>query len=101
QIAFDTLLGTPHYDAAIAIVMMQIPLLDLDIVERLLSIVRKYDKPLVACTAGGRFTMRGARLLEEAGIPTLPTPVRAAKAIWSLVRYGEIKQARGAEESLS
>jgi len=101
QIAFDTLLGTPHYDAAIAIVMMQVPLLDLDIVERLLSIVRKYDKPLVACTAGGRFTMSGARLLEEAGIPTLPTPARAAKAIWSLVKYGEIKQARREEESAS
>ncbi len=89
QIAFDTLLGTAHYDGAIAIVMMQIPLLDLDIVDRLVAIVRKYDKPLVALTAGGRFTMKGAQLLEEAGIPTLPTPARAAKAIWALVEYGQ------------
>ncbi len=89
QIAFDTLLGTPHYDAAIAIVMMQVPLLDLDIVDRLVTIVRKYKKPLVALTAGGRFTMKGARLLEEAGIPALPTPARAAKALWALVEYGQ------------
>ncbi len=87
QIALDTLLGTPYYDAAIAVVMMQIPLLDLDIVDRLVAITRKHQKPLVALTAGGRFTMKGARLLEDAGIPTLPTPARAAKAIWALVEY--------------
>ncbi len=95
QIALDVLLGIDHFDAAIAVVMMQIPLLDLDIVDRLVAIVRKYNKPLVACTAGGRFTMKGARLLEEAGIPALPTPARAAKAIWALVKYGEIKHKAG------
>jgi acetyl coenzyme A synthetase (ADP forming)-like protein len=89
QVAFDTLLGKPHYDAAIAIVMMQVPLLNLDIVDRLVAIVRKYNKPLVALTAGGRFTMKGARLLEEAGIPAMPTPARAAKALWALVEYGQ------------
>ncbi|MFX1576395.1 MAG: acetate--CoA ligase family protein [Promethearchaeota archaeon] len=89
QIAFDTLLGTSYYDAAIAIVMMQVPLLNLDIVDRLVAIVRKYQKPLIALTAGGRFTMKGARLLEEAGIPALPTPARAAKALWALVEYGQ------------
>ncbi|MFX1566706.1 MAG: CoA-binding protein, partial [Promethearchaeota archaeon] len=89
QVAFNTLLGTPHYDAAIAIVMMQVPLLNLDIVDRLVAVVHKYKKPLVALTAGGRFTMKGARLLEERGIPTLPTPARAAKALWALVEYGQ------------
>jgi acetyl coenzyme A synthetase (ADP forming)-like protein len=89
QIAFETLLGTSYYDAAIAIVMMQVPLLDLDIVDRLVAVVRKFDKPLIALTAGGRFTMKGARLLEEAGIPSLPTPTRAAKAMWALVEYGK------------
>jgi acetyl coenzyme A synthetase (ADP forming)-like protein len=89
QIAFDTLLGTSYYDAAIAIVMMQVPLLNLDIVDRLVAVIRKYQKPLVALTAGGRFTMKGAQLLEEAGIPALPTPARAAKALWALVEYGQ------------
>ncbi|MFW9830520.1 MAG: acetate--CoA ligase family protein [Candidatus Thorarchaeota archaeon] len=89
QIAFETLLGTPHYDAAIAIVMMQVPLLDLDIVDRLVAITRKFKKPVVACTSGGRFTMKGASLFEEAGIPALLTPARAAKAIWALVEYGQ------------
>lgn len=32
--------------------------------------------------------MKGARLLEAAGIPALPTPARATKAIWALVAYG-------------
>lgn len=91
QLALDTLLGISSYDAAIVIVMMQVPLLDLDIVDRLVAIVRKYNKPLVTCTAGGRFTMKGARLLEEAGIPALSTPARAAKAIWALVEYGKIQ----------
>ena len=99
QLALETLLGTPHYDAAIVIVMMQVPLLDLDIVDRLIAITRKYDKPLVALTAGGRFTMQGARLLEEAGIPAMPTPARAAKALWALVEYGQyLKQRRTPKE---
>ena len=100
QIAFDTLLGTSHYDAAIAIVMMQVPLLNLDIVDRLISIVRKYNKPLIALTAGGRFTMKGARLLEEAGIPAMPTPARTAKALWALVEYGQhLKKLRSQKKS--
>lgn len=100
QIAFDTLLGTSHYDAAIAIVMMQVPLLNLDIVDRLVAVVRKYQKPLVALTAGGRFTMKGARLLEEAGIPALPTPARAAKALWALAEYGQhLKKFRSQKSS--
>ena len=89
QLAFDLLLGTSHYDAAIAIVMMQVPLLNLDIVDRLVAVVRKYKKPMIALTAGGRFTMQGARLLEERGIPAFPTPARAAKALWALVEYGQ------------
>ena len=80
--------------------MMQIPLLDFDIVDRLVAIIRKHNKPLVACTAGGRFTMKGARLLEEASIPALPTPARAAKAMWALVKYGEIKQKPGKNSKL-
>jgi acyl-CoA synthetase (NDP forming) len=68
---------------------MQVPLLNLDIVDRLVAVIRKYQKPLVALTAGGRFTMKGAQLLEEAGIPALPTPARAAKALWALVEYGQ------------
>jgi acetyl coenzyme A synthetase (ADP forming)-like protein len=88
QTALELSLGTPHYDAAIVIVMLQIPLLDLDIVDRLSSITRTYKKPIVACTAGGRFTLKGARLLEQAGIPALPSPRRAARAVWSLVEYG-------------
>ncbi len=32
---------------------------------------------------------RLARLLDEAGIPALPSPARAAKAMWSLVKYGQ------------
>jgi acyl-CoA synthetase (NDP forming) len=88
QTALELSLETPNYDAAIVIVMLQIPLLDLDIVDRLSSIARTYKKPIVACTAGGRFTLKGARLLEQAGIPTLPSPRRAAQAVWSLVEFG-------------
>lgn len=88
QIALEYLLPTPHYDAAIVITMMQIPLLDLDIVDRLIAISQTYRKPIVACTAGGRFTQKTARMLDDVGIPALPSPARAAHAMWSLVEYG-------------
>ncbi len=92
QIALDALLGLDHNDAAIVVVMIQIALLDLDIVDRLVAIIRKYNKPLVACTAGGRYTMKGGELLENVGFPALPTPARAVKAICALVKFGEIKR---------
>ncbi|MFX1564238.1 MAG: acetate--CoA ligase family protein [Promethearchaeota archaeon] len=98
QTALELSFETPHYDAAIVIVMLQIPLLNLDIVDRLSSIARTYKKPIVACTAGGRFTLKGARLLEEAGIPAVPSPRRAARAIWSLVEYGrQLNQSKAKE----
>ncbi len=92
QTTLELLLPTPHFDAAIVVVMMQIPLLDLDIVDRLLAISRKYKKPIVTCTAGGRFTQQAARKLEEVGIPALPSPARAARAMWALVEYGRIQR---------
>jgi acetyl coenzyme A synthetase (ADP forming)-like protein len=100
QTALDALLGSPYYDAAIAIVMLQVPLIDLDVVDRLSNIARSYKKPIVACTAGGHFTMRGARLLEEAGIPAMPSPVRAAKAMWSLVEYGRRRRTTGGSKRI-
>jgi len=91
QIALETLLPTDHYDAAIVVVMMQVPLLGLDIADRLAAVARSSGKPIVACTTGGRFTLRGARMMEEVGIPAMPTPARAAKAVWSLVEYNKIR----------
>lgn len=98
QTALEALLGSPYYDAAIAIVMLQVPLINLDVVDRLTSIARAFKKPIVACTAGGRFTMQCARMLDEAGIPALSSPARAAKAMWSLVEYGQ--RQRDAEAAL-
>ncbi len=92
QIALEKLLPTSHFDAAIVIAMMQIPLLDLDIVDRLMYMVATYQKPIVVCAAGGRFTQKAARLFEASGIPALPSPARAAKAMWSLVEVGQIQQ---------
>jgi acyl-CoA synthetase (NDP forming) len=80
--------------------MLQVPLIDLDVVDRLSSIAHTYKKPIVACTAGGRYTMQCARMLDEVGIPALSSPARAAKAMWSLVEYGRRQRdAEAASES--
>jgi acyl-CoA synthetase (NDP forming) len=34
----------------------------------------------------------GYVILEDQGIPVYPTPDRAAKALWALYKYGEVKR---------
>jgi acyl-CoA synthetase (NDP forming) len=51
---------------------------------------KRYDKPINF--GGGELVQRFEEELEERGIPVYPTPDRAAKALWALYKYGEVKR---------
>jgi len=47
----------------------------------------RYGKPIVAMAAGGPYTQRQVRKLQERGIPAYPTPKRSVKAVKNLTKY--------------
>lgn len=76
-----------EYDGAIAIVLFQVPTLDEKVVDIIPEIAKKYQKPVVVCSTGGKFTLKNVGRLESNGIPVYPTPERAVKAFSLLLKY--------------
>jgi len=40
---------------------------------------------------GGEYSAKIAKEVERRGVPSYPTPERAARAIWALTKYGQWK----------
>ncbi|MHA2407960.1 MAG: acetate--CoA ligase family protein [Candidatus Ranarchaeia archaeon] len=88
----ETVLPTNEVDAAIVVLMLQVPLMDEGVVDYIHQAMIKYKKPITAVALGGKYTVEVAKKAEEMGIPTTPTPERAAKAMWALIETDKIKQ---------
>ncbi len=97
EIAVNSALKDRNVDAILLIVLFQLSTLNSAII-KVISDAKKYKKPIVLCSLGGEFTELYKRLLEENGIPTYPTPNRAARALSILVQraefLGKIKKLR-------
>ncbi|MBI5347250.1 MAG: CoA-binding protein [Candidatus Aenigmarchaeota archaeon] len=92
KIALDAVLKDRNVSGVIVILLMQISALESNVVNILVSLKKKYDKPLLVCTTGGEFTNMHARMLEKEGIPTYSSPKRAASAMKALVDYSKTKK---------
>ena len=53
---------------------------------------KEYGKPILCCAAGGPYTIKQSRKLEEMGIPVYPTPERAVVAAKALFEYARIRK---------
>lgn len=92
KIVLDALLPTALFDMALVITLMQVPGLTKNLADYLID-VKKYGKPIVVVNFGGsELVQRFEEVLEDNGIPVFPTPDRAAKALWALYKYGEIRK---------
>lgn len=62
--------------------------------ELLTEILQKYGKPLVTVGFGNPAFMSDlmSETLDSAGITSYSTPEAAVKALWTLVKYAEIKK---------
>ncbi len=87
KIAVEECLKSIEFDAALVILLFQVPTLEKSIDDVIINLSRKYKKPLVACAAGSHYTQKLARKLEEHGIPVYPTPERAVKAIKAMLGF--------------
>ncbi len=76
------------YSGAIVIALFQVPTLDESLVEVIIS-MKKFKKPIVCCAAGGEYTKKLSKKLEDEGIPVFSSPERAMRAYNFLVKRME------------
>lgn len=86
--ALEALLSDKAVDAALVVVLFQVPSMEPQIAD-VLSAAQKFKKPIAVCATGGEFTAMNRKLLEKAGIPTYPSPDRAVRALAALAQRAE------------
>ena len=90
--AISAVLGDDFVDSLLLVCIPHTPAIDLEsFVDVVIDSSSKSDKPLVVCLPGGRVAFEIRELFEEQGIPTYPTPLRAALSLSALVKYGSLK----------
>lgn len=91
EVAIEEMLKDDNVDGIIVIVLFQVPTLEYEVVESIAEYAEESEKPIVACAMGGEHTKPHADKLERLGVPTYPSPERAARAMKGLAKYGEYK----------
>jgi len=89
RIVIEGCLKSNEFDGIIAITLFQVPTLEKEVVDQIVELHRKYDKPLIACAAGGKFSQELSRKLIQGGVPVFSTPERAVKTMGALIKYKE------------
>ena len=93
EVAMRALLEDPNVDLLMPFFVFQDTPLDERIIE-VVAEMRSYGKPIVCCAAGGPYTRKQAKRLEELGVPVYPIPERAVAAAYALVAYGQVRKSR-------
>ena len=88
RVTIDECLRSGEYDGVIAITLFQVPRLEERVVDDLIQIKKKYNKPILACAAGGKYSNKLSDRLTKGGIPVYPTPERSVRSMKALVKYG-------------
>ncbi len=90
--AITAVLADDSVDSLLLVCIPHTPGIDLEsFVDVVIDSSRKNNKPMVVCLPGGRIAFEIRELFEENGIPTYPTPMRAALSLSALVKYGSLR----------
>lgn len=89
KVAIEECMKSSEYDGVIVITLFQVPTLGREIVDYLIK--NRFNKPLIVCSTGGKFTKELNDKMITNGIPVYPSPERAIKAIKALIRYSRVK----------
>lgn len=92
RIALEAAGKDKNIDAVLCITLLQTTSLGEDIIDVVTNFSNKKLKPIVACCAGGEYVQKQMLKYEERGVPVFDSPAMAAKAVWCLARYGEIRK---------
>ena len=90
KIAVEECLRAKEFDAVLAIVLFQVPLLEQSVAHIISDLSKKYRKTILACAAGGHFTRKLARQLEMNNVPVYPSPERAVRVLAEMEKYRKI-----------
>lgn len=80
------LFSEDYYDAALIICVPPIFLDSTEVAKAIIEAVKEVNRPIVACWMAGHLVDNAIPILEKNKIPNYPTPKKAAKALWALVK---------------
>lgn len=86
--AYRALAFSDKFDMHLVIPTHQPPTLDERVIQEMAKVAKEAGKPLVGCELGeSEWSKLFRRLMDEAGIPSYPTPERAVRALYGLTLY--------------
>jgi acetyltransferase len=88
--AVEIVAGDPGCDGVLAMLAPQALIDATGTAQRLIAVKRSHDKPLLASWMGGSQVAPGARLLNQAGIPSFPFPDSAAQVFQYMWRHSYV-----------
>jgi acyl-CoA synthetase (NDP forming) len=92
--ALEILEHDPNVDVILCIVLFQTVPMTQKVVDYIIDFAKKKKKPIAVCSAGGEYTAKRAKKLEEHDVPVFDTPSSAVDAIDALVDYSNIRKSR-------
>jgi len=81
-----------NVDAILLILLFQTAPITSKVVDYVIEFNKKKTKPLVVCSAGGKYVKELSKKLEESNVPVFDTPAKAVDALNALIKYSEIKK---------
>lgn len=90
--ALEEALKDPRVDIVVLILLFQLPSLSPGVVDLVTEAARDSKKPVIAVSAGGKYTEILKKNLEDENIPCFTYTEGAAKALKKLVDYAEFKK---------
>lgn len=99
-VALEEALKTEEVDGVIFLALHHPPAITETFVDKIVNVMKKYDKPCVVVDVGSvEMAQWVRRKFDENGIPSYDTPERAAVGMKALVEYGEYLQKVGEFEN--
>jgi len=92
EVAIDAVSNDDAVDMILLILLLQVPTMGEEVVERIWKATRDVKKPLVVVSAGGEYTQEKIRQLESKGFICYQTPERGVRALGAL--YGHYEYVR-------
>lgn len=90
RIALEAVLSRDVVDMAMVIAPPHPPAMTERVVEYIAEVYREFKLPILVVVTGGYIAEKYMRKFESVGLPTYPTPERAARAAAALAVFGEI-----------
>ena len=90
RIALEAVLSRDVVDMAMVIAPPHPPAMTERVVEYIAEVYREFKLPILVVVTGGYIAEKYMRKFENVGLPTYPTPERAARAAAALAVFGEI-----------